>query len=305
MALNWDDLRFFLALSRKNTFVAAAADLKVTHSTVARRISALENSLQNQLFDRSERGCRLSPAGERLVDFAEQMESVVINLEGTLSGGNKQLAGAVRIGAPDGIGNYYLAQCLGKLQNIHKLLDIELIAVPSYSSLSKREIDILITVHKPVSGNFITRRLTKYRLGMFATKEYLAANPDIHNTDDLQAHKIIGYIDDLLFDQDLQFMHEISPGLTPCFRSTTVVAQARAVAAGVGIGVIPYFMVQDESNLIPVLPEKYFERSYWLQVNPDTRQLARVRESIDFLTKEIAEDNDLFLLLPETGQSAK
>lgn len=298
MAINWDDLKFFLALYRKNTFVAAAADLKVTHSTVARRISNLEESMQTQLFTRTERGCRLTPAGERLVEFTEQMESTVINLEGAVTGGNKQLSGTIRIGAPDGIGNCYLALCLGKLQNIHEFLDVELIAVPLYYSLSKREIDILITVHKPVSGNIITRKLTRYRLGMFATKEYLADNPIIHCTDDLRNHTIIGYIDDLLFDEDLQFMKEISPGLIPRFRSTTVVAQTRAVAAGAGIGVIPYFMAQNESNLVPVLPDKYFERGYWLQVNPDTRRLARVRETIDFLTKEITADRDLFLSLP-------
>jgi DNA-binding transcriptional LysR family regulator len=299
MALNWDDIRYFLALCRKNSFVSAANELRVTHSTVARRITTLEDSLQTLLFHRNEKGCTVTPAGEKLILFAEQLESTVINLKESVSGYNNQLSGSIRIGAPDGIGNCYLAACLGRLQALHSSLNIELIAVPMYYSLSKREIDILITVKKPTVGNVITRKLTDYRLGMFASKEYLAKSGPVTNKTDLKKHKIIGYIDDLLFDRDLQFMEEITPGLTPQFRSTTVVAQMNAVAAGTGIGVIPYFMAHLEERLLPVLPRQVLERGYWLQVNPESRQLARVRATIDFLVEQIEIEKNLFLTLPQ------
>ena len=299
MALNWDDMRYFLALYRKNSFVSAANELRVTHSTVARRITALENSLQTLLFHRNEKGCTVTPAGEKLVVFAEQFESTAIHLEESVSGYNNQLSGSIRIGAPDGIGNCYLAAVLGRLQAQHPSLDIELIAVPMYYSLSKREIDILITVKKPAVGNVITRKLTNYRLGMFASREYLAATTPVTDQHDLKKHKIIGYIDNLLFDRDLQFMEEITPGLTPQFRSTTVVAQMNAVAAGAGIGVIPYFMAHQEKKIIPLLPDHIIERGYWLQVNPESRQLARVRATIDFLVEQIERERDLFLTLPQ------
>jgi DNA-binding transcriptional LysR family regulator len=299
MALNWDDMRYFLALCRKGSFVAAANELRVTHSTVARRITALEESMQTLLFHRNAKGCAVTPAGEKAIAFAEQMESTVINLEESVSGFNKQLSGSIRIGAPDGIGNCYLAACLGRLQSIHPSLDIELVAVPMYYSLSKREIDILITVKKPTVGNVIIRKLTDYRLGMFASKKYLDTTTLVTNKSDLRKHTIIGYIDDLLFDRDLQFMEEITPGLRPQFRSTTVVAQLNAVAAGIGIGVIPYFMAYQEDNIIPVLPEQIIERGYWLQVNPESRQLARVKTTIDFLVDQVQIERDLFMKLPK------
>lgn len=299
MKLNWDDIRYFLALSRKNSFVAAANDLRVTHSTVARRITALEDSLQTVLFHRNERGCTVTPAGEKIIVFAEQIESTVINLEESISGDNNQLSGSIRIGAPDGIGNCYLAACLGRLQELHPLLDIELVAVPMYYSLSKREIDILITVKKPHVGNVIVRKLTNYKLGMFASREYLATTLPLADKNDLKKHKIIGYVDSLLFDSDLQFMEEIAPGLIPQFRSTTVVAQMNAVAAGVGIGVIPYFMAHQEKRIVPVLPEQIIERGYWMQVNPESRQLARVRATMDFLVEQIELERHLFLTLPK------
>ena len=295
MDLNWDDLKFFLTLYRKSSFLAAAQDLKVTHTTVARRITALEQQLQTQLFHRTEKGCRPTGEGEQLLPLAEQLESTIIRMESLVSKKDRQLAGSIRVGAPDGIGNCFLAQVLGKFQASHPALEIELIAAPMYHSLTKREVDILITVKKPTRNQIVTRKLTDYGLGLFVARSYLAQNPGIREKADLKEHHFIGYIDDLLFDEDLRFMEEVYPGLKPRFHSSTVIAQARAAVAGAGIGVIPYFLASGEKDLVQILPDHNFTRSYWLQVNPDTRQLARVRSTIDFIVSEIAAKSDLFL----------
>ena len=199
------------------------------------------------------------------------------------------------MGAPDGIGTCFLAPCLSRLQSLHPSLDIELIPIPLYYSLSKREIDILITVRKPSRGKIVARKLTNYRLGLFSTRQYLAKKKVITDKKQLKDHRFVGYIDDLLFDQDLNFMEEILPGLTADFRCSTVVAQLTAVLAGAGIGVIPFFMAHRESSLVPVLPEHFIEKAYWLQINPDSRQLARVRTTIDFVAEQIALSQKQFL----------
>jgi DNA-binding transcriptional LysR family regulator len=281
------------------SFVSAANELKVTHSTVARRLSALETSLQTQLFQRSEKGCQITPAGEALLPYAERLESTVINLEESVAGKDNQLSGCVRIGTPDGIGNCFLASRLSKLQGKHPSLEVELIPVPMYYSLSKREIDILITVKRPAAGRYIARKLTQYKLGLFATREYLENRQEIIKREDLRGHRFVGYIDDLLFDQDLRFMEEFYPGVTPIFRTSTVIGQLSAVVAGAGIGVIPYFMAHAEKNLVPVLPDQNIERSYWLQFNPDSKQITRVRMTIDFIVNQIRGGKDLFLNLPD------
>lgn len=270
MNLNWDDIRFFLAVCRTHSFVSAAHELKMTHSTVARRISALEASLQTQLFQRTEKGCQITSAGEALFPFAERLESTVINLEESVSGKDNQLSGCIRIGTPDGIVNCFLASRLSKFQNDHPALEVELIPVPMYYSLSKREIDILITVKRPEAGKFIARKLTNYKLGLFAANNYLKNHQKIIKSEDLRGHRFVGYIDDLLFDNDLRFMEEFFPRVKPIFRTSTVIAQMNAVVAGAGIGVIPYFMAHAEKNLVPVLPDQSIERGYWLQFNPDS-----------------------------------
>jgi DNA-binding transcriptional LysR family regulator len=301
MKLNWDDMRYFLVLCRTQSFVAAGTELKVTHSTVSRRLSALETSLQTQLFSRTEKGCRLTAAGEKLLPYAEQLETTVIGLEEDVSGRNNQLSGAIRIGAPDGFGNCFLASRLGKFQTMHPALEVELIAVPMYYSLARREIDILITVRKPTAGNIIVRKLSHYKFGLFATKKYLDGRPPIQNREDLRNHRTIGYIDDLLYDQDLDFINEFHSGVSAQFRSSTLVGQKHAILADNGIGVLPYFMAHFEPTLVSVLPGLSAQRTFWLQVNPDSRQIARVRVTIDFIVEEMEASKFIFLENPQPG----
>jgi DNA-binding transcriptional LysR family regulator len=295
--MNWDDMRFFLVLCRSRSFLAAASALKVTHSTVSRRLSALEASLQTQLFFRTERGCRPTGAGEKLLPYAEQLEATIHLLEEDVYGKNAQLSGSVRIGAPDGFGNCFLAPRLGKFQRMHSALEIELVAVPLYYSLAKREVDILITVRKPKGGHVIARKLPSYKWGLFATQNYLKEHDEIQRLEDLRSHRVIGYIEDLLYDQELNFTNEFLPGIRPKFRSSTIVGQMNWILADNGIGLIPYFMAHSETDMVSVLPDYSISRTFWIQLNPDSKRVARVRATIDFIVEEM-EASKLILSRP-------
>ena len=295
--MNWDDMRFFLVLCRSRSLLAAASALKVTHSTVSRRLSALEASLQTQLFFRTERGCRPTAAGEKLLPYAEQLEATIHLLEEDVYGKNAQLSGSVRIGAPDGFGNCFLAPRLGKFQRMHSALEIELVAVPLYYSLAKREVDILITIRKPKGGHVIARKLPSYKWGLFATKNYLKEHDEIQRLEDLRSHRVIGYIEDLLYDQELNFTNEFLPGIRPKFRSSTIVGQMNWILADNGIGLIPYFMAHSETDMISVLPDYSISRTFWIQLNPDSKRVARVRATIDFIVEEM-EASKLILSRP-------
>ncbi len=98
---------------------------------------------------------------------------------------------------------------------------------------------------------------------------------------------MIGYIEDLLYDEELHFMEEILPGLRPRLRSSTIVGQMNAILADNGIGILPYFMAGAEGSLVNVLPEVSLERTFWIQFNPDSRRIARVRATIDFIAAEM------------------
>lgn len=292
--LNWNDIRFFLSVSRTKSFVSAAQQLRVTHSTVSRRISALESALGTELFVRTERGCSLTSAGERLLPTAKELEGAAMRFQEHVPASRSELAGTIRVGTPDGLGNCFLAAELNKLQREHPLLEVELVSVPIYYSLSKREVDILITVKKPTARKVVAEKISNYKLGLFAARTYLDNAPPIREVADFKAHRFISYIDDLLYDQRLRFLEELYPAVKTTFRSSTVLGQMNAIKAGAGIGVLPFFMAHNEPDLVQVLPDRSIEREFWAQVNPDSSQFAKMRETLNFIINTIRSKKDLF-----------
>lgn len=295
MDMNWDDIRYFLTVSRTNSFAGAASRLLVTHSTVSRRITALESSLSTTLFLRTEKGCRLTPAGEALLPHAEKLEATMIELEESAHNKDSQLSGSVRIGAPDGLGNCFLATHITEFLKIHPQLEIELIAVPMYYSLAKREVDILITLTKPTAGNVISRKILDYNFGLFASKEYIKNHGEIKSEDDLIHHNKVDYIQDLVYDKNFNLLIEFAPGQNTRFRSSTIISQMFAISSGACVGVLPYFMARTNPELVQILPELSAERSFWLQVAPDSRHIARIRATIDYIISQMEANSELFL----------
>ena len=266
---NWTDIRFFLTLYRCKTILAAANELGVNHSTVSRRISSLEYLLKTKLFERTEKGCRPTLAAQELLPQAEKIESLTLGLEEIVSKRNNVISGVIRIGAPDGVGSYFLTQRLPTFLDMHPQIEIELVAIPMQLSTSNREVDISITINRPTSGKILVRKLSNYRQGLFSTWAYMETHTKINKKEDLFEHDIISYIDDLLFEKSLKYLDDFLPGLTARYKSSTIVGQRNSVLAGNGICVLPYFIANTDDRLIPVLPELFIEREYWLQLHAE------------------------------------
>jgi len=284
---DWDDLRFFLAVARSGRLTAAARRLGADHATVSRRITSLEESLKAKLFERRPQGYALTGHGEQLLAKAESMETEALAIQSEIGGADMALSGTVRIGAPDGFGSTFLASRFAGLAKAYPGLELQLIAMPRLLSLSKREADVAITLAPPKEGKVVARKLCDYRLGLYAAQDYLDANPPITAAEDLFGHRIVGYIDDLIFTPELDYLDEVAKGLRAHIQSSSVLAQMNAVAAGAGIGVIHHFMAVDEPRLVPVLPESVsITRSFWLLVHADLKDVARVRAVVDFIVRE-------------------
>ncbi len=293
---DWDDLRFFLAVARAGRLTVAARRLGADHATVSRRITALETALKAKLFERRPQGYALTEQGERLLAKAEAMETEALAASSEIGGADLALSGAVRIGAPDGFGTTFLAPRLAKLAQAYPELEIQLIAMPRLLSLSKREADIAITLNPPKEGKIVARKLVDYKLGLFAAPSYLETAPPVTKPEDLFDHRIIGYIDDLIFSPELDYLDEVVKGLRAHVQSSSVVAQMNACVAGAGIGVLHHFMAADDPRLVPVLPETVsITRSFWLIVHADLKDVARVRATVDFIVKEAKAARAVFM----------
>lgn len=295
--MDWDNLRFFLELSRSGTLVGAARRLAVDHTTVARRVQALEKDIGAALFSRESDGHRLTEAGRRLQPRAEAMESAFRAIESAAPASNEGLAGLVRIGATEGFGTIVLAPQLALFARQHPRLVIDLLAMPRLVHLSRREADIVISLERPARGPVVVTKLTDYALRLYVSKQYLAKHGPIRSRDDLRGHSFISYVDDLLFSKELQFLDELHNPDAFALRSTSVLAQHRATVSGAGIAVLPAFIAEHDKSLRRVLPdEANFIRTFWMSVPAETRHLARVKAVWDFLKETV--EGQRALLLP-------
>ena len=286
---DWNDLRYFLELSRQGKLVRAAARLHVDHTTVSRRITALEKQLDVRLFDKSPSGYQLTDAGLRLLPLAEQIESSSHRLYQDIAGKDARLGGTVRVAAPEALGTQVLARHVAELRREHPDIGLELIDETRRLSLSKREADIAISLSRPDSGRLVAWKLCDYRLRLYATRDYLEAHAPIESTEDLAAHDFVSYIDDLIDMPELRFFDSTVKNANVVFRSTNVSAQFNAILDGIGLGLVHCFMAQREPRLQVVLPTQVsVERSYWLLVHEDLRHVARVDAVCDFLTRTLS-----------------
>jgi len=293
---DWNDLKFFLSIARTGKLTTAARQLDVDHTTVSRRIAALEDNLKATLFERSPQGYKLTRAGERLMTRAEMIETAAQQASNEISEADLDLTGSIRIGAPDGFGSIFLAPRLWTLCRRHPGLDVDLVAMPRQFSLSKREADMAIVLSRPSAGRLKARKLTDYVLGLFASPDYLARRPTIERPGDLKGHRLIGYIEDLIFTPELDYLPLIEKDLKANFASTNLIAQLNATRAGAGVCVLPYFITAGMPDLVPVLPaEVRIERTFWLITHADLAGMLRIRVTSDFIAEEVQKARALFL----------
>ncbi|MBB3395992.1 LysR family transcriptional regulator [Rhizobium sp. BK060] len=293
--MDWDDLRVFLHIARTGQVNEAARLLDLDHSTVSRRLTRLEDAVGAKLFNRAGRRLKINASGTALLSIASRMEAILFREVGSVADDAGELSGFVRVGAPEGFGASYLSARLDELRSGYDSLEIELVALPQNYSLASREVDVAITLDRPRSGNIATRRLTNYSLGFFASSSYIEeiGRPDA--LAELANHRICGYIPSLLHTRELDYLDAVGYELRASLRSTSIIAQKSIIETGQAIGILPFFMVEDESRLERLLQDSFqLTRSYWLSVHDDLRQQARVRVAVDALVSIVRRDAVLF-----------
>ena len=294
-AIDWDDFRFVLAIVRGGSVSAAAKQLGVDHATVIRRVDRLEKHLSAKLFDRRKTGYLLTESGQRVADSAEAMESTIVANQEQVGGSVARLTGTVRIGAPDGFGTAFLAPRLTPFADRYPDLDVQLVATARLFSLSKREADIAISLTMPKEGRIVGRKLLDYRLGLYAAPGYLDRFPKITSREVLPQHRFVGYIEELLFTSELDYLPQVSPRISARLRSANLIAQLNATLSGFGIAVLPHFMAADYPQLVAVLPEEVsITRTFWMLMHADSKDLARIRAVADYIGEIVERDRALF-----------
>ncbi|TFL16874.1 LysR family transcriptional regulator [Jannaschia formosa] len=266
--MDWDDLRLFLGVARGGSLAEAARGLRLDPATLSRRVARLERSAGATLFLKSPRGYALTEAGHRLLPHAEGMEARARAGEAALAGG-EALRGRVRIGAPDGVANHVLPAVAARIGVAHPGLGLDIVALPRVFDLGRREADLAITVSPPKAGRLMVRKLCSYRLSLAARHDYMAAHPTIRSREDLRGHRVVGYIPDMIFDADLDYLGEIGADM-PGLASNSASVQLGLLRAGGGLGIVHDFMLPAAPELVRVLPDTVrLTRAYHLTRHRD------------------------------------
>ncbi|KUJ85823.1 LysR family transcriptional regulator [Ruegeria marisrubri] len=290
MEPNWDDMKIFLAVAREESLSAAGRLLKLDPATVGRRVARLEQALDAPLFAKSPQGYVLTEAGERLMAHAQKAEEAVRAASGAMAGLAGTLSGQIRIGAPDGCANYLLPQVCARICDANPDLDIQILALPRIINLSRREADMAVTVSAPTAGQLLVQKISDYKLHMVATRNYLESHPPIKTVAGLKGHRMIGYIPDMIFDRELDYLNDLGIERV-ALASNSVSVQLRQVTLGTGVCVAHDFTLPFHPELRKILTDQVsLTRSFHLVRHQGDQRNERLNRFAEALTRGIREE---------------
>ena len=286
--LRWDDLKVFLQVARLNSLSNAGRALKMDPATVGRRVQRLEEDLTARLFTKSPQGYDLTEAGQRLMKHASMMEQSLLAAESEVKGQSNVLSGSIRIGAPDGSANYLLPQVCAEIVDENPGLEIQLVALPRVFNLSKREADMAVTVSPPQAGRLTVQRITDYHLHLAASRNYLETHPPIKKLSDLKKHRMIGYISDLIFDQELDYLGHAGKDLEIGLTSNSFSVQLNWAQRGAGVCIVHDFAIPTFPELQKILTKELsLKRSFYLIRHKDDQRVERLNRFAEIFAKKI------------------
>jgi len=287
--VNWDDYRIFLAVARNASVRKAAGALGVSHSTVLRRISALEGNLGVRLFERLPTGYFTTPAGEDLLGSAQRIEEEEAAASRRIVGRDSRLSGKIRVTMPDALVTHLLMPDLAEFSRLHP--DIELEVIPTYAvaDLAKREADVAIRLSNDPPDDLVGRRLLSLAKAAYVRKDFL---PSASGKAEMPALKWIGWPGDTPSPQWIE--DSDFPDLPTGVRIGDPLAQVAAVKAGLGMALLPCFMADVEPDLCRMPPGSLQQyKDIWVLTHKDLRNTARIRKFTGFIAQALLRQRDL------------
>jgi DNA-binding transcriptional LysR family regulator len=282
--LDWEDVRYFVALARHGSLSATARALRVNHATVARRVADLETLLGRALFDRRADGYALTADGKAVLDEASAMDEAALSVLRRLDAGT-ELSGLIRLTAARALAEGFVIDRLAALHERFPTLDLELISDARVISLARREADIALRFGSLKDSELVARRVAKIAFGLYASPAYR------DKLDGGQTPALIGYDKDSDFIFEAAWLERQFRGRRFAFRTNSQTSQAAAARAGYGVALLPRYLAAKDPGLVPVLlRERLPERDVWLLIRRDLTKVPRIRAVADYLVEIFQRD---------------
>ena len=289
--MDWNDLRYFLAVADEGSTLAAARTLRVSQTTVARRIAALEESLGLTLFEKRQAGYVLTPAGEGLIDRARQVEAATDSFAEASAALLRDTTGVVRVTTQEIFANTLLAPILRELHERHPEIVIEIDTQQELLDLGAGEADISL---RSTAGNapagIVGRSLCIDDWTLYCSRDYAERHGVPRTREELLQHAIIGGGGGKLWLHYEKWLRSLGLEGRIAMHHATSTGLLMAVRSGLGIAVLPCAVADGEPDLVRCIPPRAdHQRRLWLLTHERVRQTPRVRKAIDFLYERLAQ----------------
>ena len=286
--MDWESLKFFLAVARSGTLAGAGRTLGVKHSTVLRRIASLEISTGLKLFDRHSTGYALTEAGREMLGAASVVDEEIVTLERRLSGRDTRLTGTVRL-ATLGVLGPWLCEALASFRALHPGIHFEVAISSAIVNLARHEADIAVRISNAPPDTLVGRRIASIVHGVYAADTHPAA---VTAHPDLTAYDWISYNSSRSELAQFRWVAANIPAERVVFRTNDTDLMFSAVQAGLGLAILPCYLGDRGSGVrrLTTILENLHE--IWLLTHRDLRRTPRIRAVIDFLAHDMARYRD-------------
>jgi DNA-binding transcriptional LysR family regulator len=294
---DWNDLKLVLAVARAGGLIGAAAALGIDHSTVFRRLRAIEARVGQPLFERLASGAYEQTAlAERMAAAAELMEAEMLALARDVAGRDPRLAGTLRITSSETLAYGMLTPHLAAFRRAHPGIVLELVVDNRVLNLTRREADVALRPLRPREGDLWGRKIADLAWTAYGAKHYVAAHGALASPQDLKRHPLIGWEEFSANINAAEWLDAIAPAAAFVYRTSSLVNQLSAAKAGIGLAILPCYLGDAEPGLARALsaPVPELARELWMVTHNDLKRTARIRAFFDVVGDGLAAQRALF-----------
>jgi DNA-binding transcriptional LysR family regulator len=284
--MEWDDLRFFLAIARHGSLSAAGRALRVRQSTVGRRLAALESEVGARLFQRTPSGFVPTAAGEAVLGNVERIETEALAVERIVTGRDVGLEGSVRLTSVETLAVEMLTPSFAAFRRRYSRITLELVADTRSLSLTKREADVALRMAPLAQNDLAVRKLGEMAVAIYASSAYLERRGIPDFAAGAPGHDVLLVHEELMSVPDMAWFHGLTREAGIAFRSNSRFALRAAALAEMGLVCLARYL-GDDSGLQRLAVPGAPRRDIWLAVHNDARRVPRIRALTEFLAEEM------------------
>jgi len=287
--LDWNDLKYLLAVARHEGTAAAGRALGVNQSTVQRRLVELERSLGQALVQRHPSGYRLTAFGEQLLPMAQQVEQAVVALTQHVENFQRDVTGVVRVTCPEPL-VYRISNStlLERFRTRYPGLQVEFVTSDKYLDFAKGEVDIALRSGDTDDNALVGRKVGDSLWAVYASPKYIARRGQPDSVDDLERHDWVGFDDTMAQHRAAIWLQQVAPKARVVARNNSVLGLVNSAKAGLGVAALPTALGDAEPDLVRVLgPIPELARIWRVLTTPELRHTPRVAALFDYLVDEV------------------